>query len=202
MTLTYFWAKIIKKIRGSAIKNSTIHFTSKVESGSNILNVEMDRYSFCGYECEISNTKIGSFCSIANNVVIGGGMHPINWVSMSPVFYQGRDSVKAKFSEFEREKIKTTVIGHDVWIGQGAKLKQGVTIGTGAVIGMGSIVTKDVRPYTIVGGNPAKMIRERFNSELAEALLKSEWWNLKDIELQKIAKNIKDPESFLKDLKI
>ena len=60
------------------------------------------RHSFCGYDCDINNTKIGSFCSIANGVVIGGGMHPLDWISTSPVFYEGADSVKAKFSEHKR----------------------------------------------------------------------------------------------------
>ena len=93
-----------------------------------------------------------AFLSIANNVVIGGGKHPINWVGMSPVFYKGKDSVKAKFSSYEREKPLVTSIGHDVWIGRNAIIKGGVKIGNGSVIGMGSIITKDVLPYSIVGG--------------------------------------------------
>ena len=96
MTISYLLAKVLKKIRGSAIVNSKIHKTSKVESGSHIVNTVFDRHSFCGYDCEIFNCDIGSFCSIANNVIIGGGMHPIDWVSTSPVFYEGRDSVKLK----------------------------------------------------------------------------------------------------------
>ena len=103
--------------------NSVVDITSKVESGSLFLNSTMGKYSFCGYDCEIINCKIGSFCSIANNVIIGGAMHPINWVSMSPVFYHGRDSVKKKFSEFYRDPDKETVVGHDVWIGHGSHIK-------------------------------------------------------------------------------
>ena len=87
-----------------------------------------------------------------------------NGVSTSPVFYSGRDSVKAKFSKHERKKYNT-VIGHDVWIGQNIRIKQGVNIGTGAIIGMGSIVTKDVPPYNIYAGNPAKFIRKRFDDK-------------------------------------
>ncbi len=75
----YYWSKIFKKIRLSAIKNCTIHETSKVESGSNLVNVTMGRHSFCGYDCKISNCSIGSFYSIANGVVMGGGMHPYVW---------------------------------------------------------------------------------------------------------------------------
>lgn len=201
MNLIYFWSKVLRKLKGSAIKNSRIHKTSKVEAGSQILNLTMDRYSFCGYDCEISNCEIGSFTSIANGVVIGGGMHPLDWVGMSPVFYKGRDSVKAKFSQFEREVVKITVIGHDVWIGRNALIKQGINIGTGAVIGMGSVVTKDVPPFAIYAGNPAKLIRYRFSSDIIQRLLESKWWELDEKILSQVAINIKNPESFLNSLK-
>lgn len=197
MTYTYVIAKLFKKLRGSAIKNSTIHKTSKIESGSNISNVIMEKYSFCGYDCEITNTNIGSFCSIANGVIIGGGMHPIEWVSTSPVFYEGRDSITAKFSEHKREKVKLTNIGHDVWIGQNVLIKQGITIGIGAVIGMGSIVTKDVPPYSITVGNPAKVIKKRFEDDLINSLLLSQWWNAPEDRLKLASKFIKNPSQFL-----
>jgi acetyltransferase-like isoleucine patch superfamily enzyme len=80
------WSKFFKKFHGKAIINSNIHRTPKVESGSHIVNTIFGRHSFCGYNCEIINCSIGSFCSIANNVKIGGGMHPMNWVSTSPDF--------------------------------------------------------------------------------------------------------------------
>ena len=195
-------SKILKKLRFCAIRNSNIHKTSKIESGSNIVNVIMDRYSFCGYDCEIINTEIGSFCSIANNVVIGGAMHPIAWVSTSPVFYDGRDSVKMKFSSFQRPEDKKTIVGHDVWIGEGAKIKQGVTIGTGAVIGMGAIVTHDVPPYAIVGGNPAKIIKMRFSEDVVKGLLETKWWLLSNKELIEKASFITTPEKFIQSFKI
>ncbi|CAL2090697.1 Glycosyl transferase family 1 [Tenacibaculum sp. 190524A05c] len=198
--IQYLWSKIIKKLRGSSIRNSTIHKTSKIESGSNIYNVSMDKHSFCGYDCEIVNCDIGSFVSIANNVIMGGGMHPVDWVGMSPVFYKGRDSVRKKFSEFEREEPQKITVGNDVWIGNNVLVKQGVNIGHGAVIGMGSVVTKDVDPYTIVAGIPAKKIRNRFDEDISEKLLKIEWWNFDDKKLEEAAKHIKNPTLFLKSL--
>lgn len=200
MKLSYLFSKFLKKIRGSALTNSIINSTSVIESGCNIVNVNMDKYSFCGYNCEIINTDIGSFCSIANGVVIGGSMHPTNWVSMSPVFYNEKDSIKKKFSTFSKAPHKRTIIGHDVWIGQNVLIKQGVNIGTGSVIGMGSVVTKDVSPYSIVAGNPSKLIRNRFNDEIIKKLLSSNWWLFEDEKLHKYGVYFSNPIDFLKSI--
>jgi len=200
MKLIYYWAKLIKKFRCSAIVNSYIHKSSKVESGTQFINSTMKKHSFCGYDCDINYVDIGSFCSIANGVIIGGGMHPVEWLSTSPVFYAGRDSVNAKFSTHKREPNEKVFIGHDVWIGQNALIKQGVNIGVGAVIGMGSVVTKDVIPYSIVAGNPAKIIRMRFTDEIADRLIKSSWWDLEESLLEQLGKYSKEPEMFLKKL--
>lgn len=108
MNLKYVISKLLKKMRAKSVLNSTIHKTSKIESGSLVVNSIMDKYSFCGYDCEIIICEIGSFCSIANNVIMGGAMHPIEWVSTSPVFYAGRDSVKKKFQQFNRPDDKKT----------------------------------------------------------------------------------------------
>lgn len=198
--IQYLFAKFLKKARGRAISSSNIHSTSKVEAGSEFINSTMGRYSFCGYDCDINSCDIGSFTSIANGVVIGGGMHPMDWVGMSPVFYSGRDSVKEKFSNYERQEIKRTKIGNDVWIGRNVLIKQGVTIGHGSVIGMGSVVTKDVAPYSIVGGVPAKEINKRFDENIVSQLLESNWWDLPEEELRKVAVYIKDPIQFINRL--
>ena len=200
-TIKFLFSKLIKKAKLASIKNSTIHKTSKIEAGTSFYNSTMQKHSFCGYDCDISNTEIGSFTSIANNVVIGGGMHPMNWAGMSPVFYKGRDSVKKKFSKFKREPIQKVIIGNDVWIGRNVLVKQGVTISHGAVIGMGSVVTKNVPPYSIFGGIPAKKIRDRFEKDMIEELLKIEWWSFNEDKLKQAARFIKDPKKFIKALK-
>lgn len=201
MNIQTLWHKILKKCQGSAIRGSQIDKTSTVEPGSNLVCVKMDRYSFCGYDCEIVNTEIGAFCSIANNVKIGGARHPIEWVSTSPVFYSGRDSVKKKFSTFDRDEDKHTIIGNDVWIGANVIIIQGVKVGNGAVIGAGAIVTKDVGDYEIVAGNPAKVIRKRFSDNIIQGLLDSKWWLLTDEQLTKVAKSVRDPQIFIEELK-
>lgn len=201
MLIEYIWSKITKKSRGRAIAKSKIDKTSKIEAGSHIVNTNFDRHSFCGYDCVITDCNVGSFTSIANNVVIGGGKHPMEWVSMSPVFYEGKDSVKTKFSEHKREPVKRTEIGHDVWIGEKALIKQGVIIGNGAVIGMGSIVTKDVEPYTVVAGSPAKVIRKRFDNHIIDRLEKIQWWKLDDKDLKEYAPYFTDPNKFIEMVK-
>lgn len=201
MLSVYYWSKILKKLRGPAIRSSRIGKGSKVEAGAAFVDSSMGRYSFCGYDCEISSADIGDFCSIANYVAIGGGEHPIDWVGTSPVFYAGRDSVTKKFSAFPRPKPKRVIIGSDVWIGYRAILMQGITIGHGAVIGAGAVVTRDVEPYSIVAGQPARHLRYRFDDELRAALLASEWWTLDDATLSACAQDIRDPQKFLEALK-
>lgn len=202
MNPKYLYAKIWKKIRGSAISNSNIHKTSKVEAGSQIVNSTFDKHSFCGYDCIIINCNVGSFCSIANNVTIGGSQHPMEWVSTSPVFRAGKDSVKKKYSEHEFKDGKKTIIGNDVWIGERALIKQGVTIGHGAVIGMGSVVTKDVEPYTIVAGCPARVVRKRFDESVIGKLLEIKWWNFNDELLQEYSPYVTNPTNFINKVKV
>ena len=195
--IRYYFARALNKARMSAIYNSHIDPTSAVESGSQVVGSSMDRHSFCGYDCTILNCDIGGFCSIADQVYVGGSHHPIHFVSTSPVFLSHRDSVKTKFAKHDYSHQPRTIIGHDVWIGHGAKLKAGITIGHGAVIGMGSIVTKDVAPYAIVGGNPGRVIRHRFDDEMIQALLKSAWWEKNDKELLRLGHVFNDPKQFL-----
>ena len=163
------------------------------------MNSTISRHSFCGYDCSILNCNIGAFCSIANRVSIGGVRHPTEFVSTSPVFLSHKDSVKAKFAGHDYLPVVRTVVGNDVWIGEGAFLKAGITIGDGSVIGMGAVVTKDVAPYSIVGGNPARLIRLRFEQEIVDVLLKMKWWELPDSELQRLGPAFSDPRAMLRN---
>jgi acetyltransferase-like isoleucine patch superfamily enzyme len=193
----YLISRLIKKAQFPAILKSKIPRTSKVEAGSRIIESTFGKYSFCGYDCRIIKADIGSFTSIADNVIIGGARHPYEWVSTSPVFYAGRDSIKKKFSEFERAEDPRTVVGNDVWIGTNAMIKSGVQIGNGAVIGMGSVVTKDVRPFSIVAGNPAKHIKFRFEEQTLAIFDNMEWWNFSETKLSKLAAAVTDPDKFI-----
>lgn len=201
MGFKYIFSKIIKKGRLSAIKNSRIHKTSKVESGSHIVNTIFEDNSYCGYDCKIYNSSIGKYCSIADNVSIGLPEHPIYWVSTSPVFYSGRDSIKTKYSKHKLPDEKITTIKNDVWIGANVLIKAGVTICDGAIIGMGSVVTKNVGPYEIWAGNPARFIKKRFDDDTIKSLLEINWW---DKDVQSIKRNsayIKEPIKFIGGMK-
>lgn len=196
--IIYFLNKLMKKLRLSAVVGTFVDESSKIESGSSVVNSNFDRHSFCGYDCNIINADVGSFCSIAGRVSIGGVAHPVHFVSTSPVFLSHRDSVKAKFSKHDYLPEIRTRIGSDVWIGEGAFIKAGVTVGVGAVIGMGSVVTKDVPAYAIVAGNPARLIRYRFQQETIDALLALSWWEMPDEEISKIGHLFNDPNALLK----
>ena len=200
MNFSYIYAKIMSRVRGKAIKNCTIHSTSIVNSGCNVLNSHMGRYSYCGKDCQIVNAEIGSFCSISDHVFVGGAEHPIDWVSTSPVFQNTRHSgPKKRFIKFNLPKSKRTYIGNDVWIGHAVTIKQGVSIGDGAVVGSNALVTKDVPPYAIVGGVPAKVLRYRFDQPTIEALLRIKWWELTEEEIAVYSVYMNSPKDFIEN---
>lgn len=203
-SLQFLYSKFIKKIvRGKSIANSTIDKTAIVSSGCSINHSSIGRHSYCGYDCDFFFCDIGAFCSISDSVFIGGGEHPWEWVSTSPAFQDnghGPHGLK-HFASFKIPAIKRTVIGNDVWIGHGVSIKQGVVVGDGAVIATGAVVTKDVPPYAIVGGVPARVIKYRFSEKTIEALLKSKWWDMADDELIIRAINIKNPQAFIESCK-
>lgn len=199
----YYYSKFVKKIlRGKSLYSSSIDKTAKINSGCSLFNSSIGRYSYLGYDCEIINTEIGSFCSLSSGIHIGLAQHPIDWVSTSPVFQDvSNSSVKGRFAKLELPKPKRTRVGHDVWIGTNAIIKAGVNVGTGAVIASGAIVTKDVPPYAIVGGCPAKVIRFRFDEEIIKELLQSKWWELSESDLLKVGEFANKPTEFMKAIR-
>lgn len=124
---------------------------------------------------DVDKLIIGRFCSVADGatfMMAGNQGHRHDWISSFPFFYQGFESAQDAFV-----KAGDTIIGNDVWIGANVIVMPGVQIGHGAVIATSTIVTKNVEPYTVVGGNPGKVIKKRFSDKEIELLLDLEWWN-------------------------
>lgn len=154
---------------------STFEEFSQIKKNGFVKNSKVGRFTQI-IGSTVNNADVGSFTSIAPRTYVGGGgEHPLDQVSTHSIFYKACNyqHPKMKFTDHEKfdDKIKKVKIGHDVWIGSDCIIKSGIEIGTGAVIATGSVVVKDVPPYAIYGGCPAKLIRYRHDDELIESLL-------------------------------
>lgn len=146
---------------------------------------EIGAHTYIGFNCFITKAKIGRYCSIANNVAIGNGEHLPGRISTSSIFYD---------NPYQVLTAGDCIIGNDVWIGVNATIRRGITIGDGAIIGANAFVNKDVAPYTIVGGVPARLIRERFSAAQAAMISASQWWLQEPEAARKIIEQLeKDP---------
>lgn len=144
----------------------------------------------------VEAAHIGKHCSIARQCVIGVSGHPYHWVTTGSMIYTPEYGF---IDETVHQPQKgPVIIGNDVWIGINAIISRGVTIGDGAIVGAGAVVTKDVAPYAIVGGAPAKHIKFRFDEDTINALLAMKWWDWDDVKLKQEAKYMYDIETFLK----
>lgn len=139
-------------------------------------NVSIDDYSYCSANTIIfAGSSVGKFSSIGYNVQIGVPEHPVKFFSTSPTIY--RKTKASKYCKWAENDINEPArIGNNVWIGSNAVILQGVNVGNGAVVAAGAVVTKDVSPYAVVGGVPAKKIKQRLSEDLIEKLEKSKWW--------------------------
>ncbi|MEW6671035.1 MAG: CatB-related O-acetyltransferase [Thermodesulfobacteriota bacterium] len=128
------------------------------------------------YRGDKGRILIGKFCSIADEVAIFvGGNHPVNWISTYP--FRARFDLPGKYNDGHPTSKGDVLIGSDVWIGKGSTILSGVEVGHGAVIAAASVVTNNVPPYAIVGGNPASLIRKRFTDAQITELLRIAWWD-------------------------
>lgn len=179
--------KVKKKFKNTEIGLNAYIKNAKLESyvfiGSNSLisNSTIGEHSYVSDNSKLNNVYVGKFTSIGPEVRIGLGKHPINdFVSLHPAFYSKNKKFKCYsdneyFDEFEKIEI-----GNDVWIGSRCIVLDGIIIGDGAIIAAGSVVTRNIEPYSIYGGIPAKFIRWRFEKSDAEFLNRIKWWNFEE----------------------
>ncbi len=162
------------------LKDATLGAYCEVGARTILQEVSMGDYSYVVNDAQITYTTIGKFVSIAAMTRINPGNHPMHRATQAHFTYRASayfpgEADDAEFFDWRRAHHVT--IGHDVWIGHGAIILPGRNIGTGAVIAAGAIVTKDVAPYTIVAGNPARVIRRRFPEDVAAGLTELAWWD-------------------------
>lgn len=182
--------------KNSRVSNSTVGNSVTISENAKIKKCELGNqvtiygdvvvvystigdFSYVSKNTNIHLATVGKFCSIGQDALIGLGLHPTNFLSTSPVFYSANN--QHQFNPFYTpqnfEEYKKINIGNDVWIGARAIILDGVSIGDGAIIAAGAVVSKDVEPYAIVGGIPAKFIKYRFAEEERKKLLELKWWN-------------------------
>lgn len=165
-----------------------------------IYNSRVDSYSYAGFGSIFQRVNIGKFCSMGAYVLLGASGHPFERVTTHPFTYLktfgnilGEDD-SIKLDELQQKKVN---IGHDVWIGHQVVVLPGITISDGAVVGAGTVVSRDVGPYEVVVGNPAKAIRKRFPDNIIEKLAEIQWWNWDRDTIRCRIKDFNDPGLFV-----
>lgn len=209
------WYKSILLKRKNVRVSPTTRFDTRtffegynyVARKANVGGTYLGRNSYVGFDTTITNSKIGRFCSIGEGVRIISDNHPSTvFVSTCPSFYSTRKQngqcfvSEIKFEEYLDIDGYRIIVGNDVWIGSHSIIRGGITIGDGAIIAMGAVVTKDVPPYAIVGGVPAKIIKYRFTEEQIKQLLTLQWWNKTDLWFQEHADEFSNIECFLENV--
>lgn len=162
------------------VTNSTLGRYTEVSERTRLEEVAMGDYSYIMQDGSVWCATIGKFANIAAAVRINATNHPTWRATLHHFTYRAADYFDGAENDhdfFEWRRENRVTIGHDVWIGHGATVLPGVTVGNGAVIGAGAVVSKDVAPYTIVGGVPARLIRERFAPSIAERMDELCWWD-------------------------
>lgn len=179
----FFWEALSVKMDKSEIGSN-----SKVFAPYSLSSVQVGDGSYIASNSKISFATIGKYCSIGPNFICGWGIHPLNGISTSPIFYSSSSPIDLKLCSADKfEERRPIIIGNDVFIGANVTVLDGVKIGDGAVIGAGAVVSKDIPAYAVAVGTPIKIIRYRFDPDIIEALQEIRWWDgdfkvLKEVE--------------------
>ena len=186
ITSFFTFKKFCKNISFFAFWDNKCSFNKKkcfIGPFAKMYNTKIGDYTRLRHFCTTAYAEIGKFCSIASGTKIGIAGHPSNLLSTNSIFYLNK-SLNPQFkNEIKYKPYSPITIGNDVWIGEKCLIMPGVNIGNGAIIAAHAVVTKDVPPYAIVGGVPAKVIKYRFSNEVIEKLQEICWWNMSDDEI-------------------
>ena len=172
----------------SGISDSVVDPPININAMTTVSRCVIGKYFNIGLYSHIADTKVGRYCTFASRCSIGAFTHPTNWLSVHEFQYRDTRNIWGESicpqgeNKLQNGKVQTC-IGNDVWIGDNSVIIRGVTIGDGAIIGASAVVTKDVPPYTIAVGNPAKPLRTRFHPHEIEQLLRLRWW---DYDMEKL----------------
>lgn len=182
----FSFRKLKKSISFFSYWDKKCKFSNKVYLAPGVLlrQTDIGDYSRIRHFASLSFVSMGKFSIVSKNCVIGAAAHPLNRISTNLIFYQNNKIRTDWVRPIDFVPYKQTIIGNDVWIGEQVFIPGGVTIGNGAVVAGRSVVTKDVPPYAVVAGVPAKIVKYRFDPETIELLERSEWWNLSDEEIK------------------
>ena len=200
--------------KGSSIPHSSFEGKNAVHKNAQVQSCVLGKGTYVGANSRLFKVHAGRFCSIANDVAIGVGAHPSHTFAIThPSFYYdttselaytyhcNADNLYEPFQYVDSQKQFTVKLGNDVWIGCNCVIMSGVTIGNGAIIAAGSIVTKDVAPYSIVGGIPARLIKNRFTEDQISFLEKYQWWNKDELWLRQNYKLLQDVNVLMETVK-
>ena len=164
----------------ATVSDSVLGKYTEVGAGCHVAHSTLGDYSYCVENTQIAYAAIGKFANIAAHVRIYASKHPMQLASLHHFTYRSSwyfEGVADNTEFFDWRAEHAITIGHDTWIGHGAVVMPGVAVGNGAIVGSNAVVTKDVAPYTIVGGVPAKTIRARFDDTIAGRMEKLAWWD-------------------------
>jgi hypothetical protein len=170
------------------VRNTTIGRYTEIYERCNISDSEIGDYSYVVRDSEIWCATIGKFVNIASHARINAPNHPTWRATLHHFTYRAENywpDAEPEEDLFAWRRSNRVIIGHDVWIGHGATILPGVIVGNGAVIGAGAVLSRDVEPYTIVGGVPAQLIRRRFSEDIARRMDQLAWWDWSHEQLRK-----------------
>ena len=184
------------------VNNSTLKYYARLKDYSELHSSVLGEYSYVSQYSIVNKSKVGKFCSIANGCYIGLWEHNTAVSTHSFYLFEHSGHFVDGYQAYDKDTIET-LVGHDVWVGANAVIMKGVKISDGAIVGASAVVTKDVPPYAIVVGNPARVVKYRFNEEDINWLLKLKWWDFSRERLHDIVSKgaFNDFELFKKILK-